>query len=86
MTLLSHTGIKADGESPSSTIRPAQDVEKEPDEKQLSPTQTTSLEKHVLDPNLVGWDGDDDPKKPQNWSTKKKWQSAGLIAAMTFLT
>lgn len=25
------------------------------------------------DPNLVGWDGPDDPKFPKNWSINKKW-------------
>ncbi|KAG8922392.1 hypothetical protein FRC00_007490 [Tulasnella sp. 408] len=25
------------------------------------------------DPNVVTWDGPDDPANPQNWSGKKKW-------------
>lgn len=25
------------------------------------------------DPNLVGWEGPDDPKFPKNWSINKKW-------------
>lgn len=25
------------------------------------------------DPNMVTWDGPDDPSNPQNWSTKRKW-------------
>jgi hypothetical protein len=25
------------------------------------------------DPNMVTWDGPDDPENPQNWSQAKKW-------------
>jgi hypothetical protein len=38
------------------------------------------------DPNLVDWDGEDDPEKPVNWTMKKKWGNGGLLAAMTFVT
>jgi hypothetical protein len=86
MVSLSLANIKADGETPPSASSNAEDVEKGSDEKQHSPPENASLENNTPDPDLVGWDGDDDPEKPQNWSGKKKWQTAGLIAAMTFLT
>jgi hypothetical protein len=86
MVSLSPADIKADGETPPSTSRTAEDVEKAPDEKQHLPIENASIEDNTPDPDLVGWDGDDDPEKPQNWSGRKKWQTAGLIAAMTFLT
>ena len=86
MTSLSQASIKANGETTLSTSRTAEYVEERPDEKQHSHTLKNSPESNAPDPDLVGWDGDDDPKKPQNWSGKKKWQSAGLIAAMSFLT
>lgn len=35
------------------------------------------------DPNQVGWDGQDDPENPQNWSQKKKW---ALTLLCSFLT
>lgn len=38
------------------------------------------------DPDLVDWDGEDDPEKPVNWTLKKKWANGGLLAAMTFIT
>ncbi|KAG8898945.1 hypothetical protein FRC01_010715, partial [Tulasnella sp. 417] len=34
------------------------------------PTQNPSQD---VDPNVVTWDGPDDPQNPQNWSGKKKW-------------
>lgn len=27
----------------------------------------------AADPNIVGWDGDDDPDKPLNWPARKRW-------------
>lgn len=38
------------------------------------------------DPNMVDWDGPDDPTNPMNWTTKKKWTIIGLISANTFAT
>ncbi|KAJ4348127.1 uncharacterized protein N0V89_009499 [Didymosphaeria variabile] len=38
------------------------------------------------DPNVVSWDGPDDPENPMNWSYTKKWGTVCLISAITFLT
>ncbi|KAJ5331705.1 benomyl/methotrexate resistance protein [Penicillium atrosanguineum] len=38
------------------------------------------------DPDLVNWDGEDDPENPVNWTLKKKWANGGLLASMTFIT
>ena len=35
------------------------------------------------DPDLVGWDGPDDPENPQNWSTRRKWAVTVLSVLMT---
>ena len=43
-------------------------------------------EAEPADPNIVDWDGPDDPDNPLNWSTKKKWFNIGVMAAITFLT
>ena len=37
------------------------------------------------DPNLVNWDGPDDPENPQNWPKSKKWLHTMLIASMTWI-
>lgn len=38
------------------------------------------------DPNIVDWDGPDDPQNPQNWPMKMKWINVGLISMLTFVT
>ena len=36
------------------------------------------------DPNIVDWDGPDDPQNPINWTVKKKWTVTISFALMTF--
>ena len=36
------------------------------------------------DPNLVTWDGPDDPENPMNWPTSKKWLVTVVMGLMTF--
>ncbi|KAI9710403.1 MAG: hypothetical protein M1812_007439 [Candelaria pacifica] len=38
------------------------------------------------DPNIVDWDGPDDPANPLNWSNKLKWGNIAVISAITFIT
>lgn len=38
------------------------------------------------DPNIVDFDGPDDPQNPMNWKFSKKWGMVLLISAITFLT
>ena len=44
------------------------------------------IDKTEVDPNIVDWDGPDDPKNPINWSEKLKWANITVIASVTFLT
>ncbi|KAK4446922.1 efflux pump rade [Podospora aff. communis PSN243] len=37
------------------------------------------------DPNIIDWDGLDDPANPQNWPPRKKWANIVVLAAITFL-
>ncbi|KAL9074973.1 MAG: hypothetical protein Q9161_001903 [Pseudevernia consocians] len=50
------------------------------DKKQPETTKTEA------DPNIVDWDGPDDPKNPVNWSEKLKWANVAVISSITFLT
>jgi hypothetical protein len=36
------------------------------------------------DPNLIEWDGPDDPENPMNWPTSKKWIITIALGIMTF--
>ncbi|CAO2648795.1 Nn.00g097440.m01.CDS01 [Neocucurbitaria sp. VM-36] len=38
------------------------------------------------DPNIVDWDGPDDPHNPQNWTAKKKWGIIAALGAVTLIT
>lgn len=38
------------------------------------------------DPNVVDWDGPDDPENPQNWPDSKKWRIIATLAAVTLVT
>jgi hypothetical protein len=38
------------------------------------------------DPNVVSWDGPDDPINPMNWSTGRKWGAMAVVSGVTFLT
>jgi multidrug resistance protein len=45
--------------------------------------ETKDTEKESTDPNIVDWDGPDDPQNPLNWAPKKKW---GIIACLSLIT
>lgn len=44
---------------------------------------TGGLEQPAKDPNLVDWDGPDDPENPQNMPTWKKWVVTMTLSSMT---
>ena len=49
-------------------------VEKDLEAGQLNQTKTgSSRRSRARDPNLVTWDGPDDPENPKNWSIRRKW-------------
>lgn len=39
-----------------------------------------------VDPNIVDFDGPDDPANPMNWTKKRKWINGGFLSALTFIT
>ncbi|KAK8243820.1 major facilitator superfamily domain-containing protein [Phyllosticta capitalensis] len=38
------------------------------------------------DPNLVNWDGEDDPANPMNWPEAMKWRNIALLSFTTLVT
>lgn len=38
------------------------------------------------DPNIVTWDGPDDPNRPHNWTARKKWANMAIVSSICFLT
>jgi hypothetical protein len=38
------------------------------------------------DPNIVSWDGPDDPANPMNWTMRKKWSNVAVLSVLTIIT
>lgn len=48
--------------------------------------EATNDKSEDSDPNIVDWDGPDDPENPMNWSLSKKNINVLLVSVFTFLT
>lgn len=48
--------------------------------------QIEKQEPQALDPNIVDWDGPDDPENPLNWSSGVKWGIVATVSSITFIT
>ncbi|KAB8356686.1 hypothetical protein FH972_024262 [Carpinus fangiana] len=42
--------------------------------------------KSEKDPNLVTWDGPDDPENPKNWPMRRKWIATFVVSSFTFIS
>jgi hypothetical protein len=40
----------------------------------------------ALDSGIVGWDGQDDPQNPQNFSDSQKWALLALVSSITLVS
>lgn len=47
---------------------------------------TNTQEKTPTDPNIVDWDGPDDPANPMNWSSARKVGAIGIVSMITMLS
>lgn len=61
-----------------------QDVERNAVDTVLYEKQ--EMEATVRDPDIVDWDGPDDPENPLNWSGRKKVVATATISLITLLT
>lgn len=50
------------------------------------PTKEFGAEFADIDPELVTWDGDDDPHFPRNWSRKQKMFQTAIVATYTLVS
>ena len=39
-----------------------------------------------MDPNIVTWDGPNDPANPKNWSRNQKWAATIVVSSFTFIS
>lgn len=54
------------------------------DDTELPNFEEGTPEEKQRDPNLVEWDGPDDPGNPMNWPNSKKWLVTIVMGSMTF--
>ncbi|KAF4335546.1 multidrug resistant [Fusarium beomiforme] len=83
---MKHTAV--DDQLVSAATAPVLEEEEKKRERDLE-EGSTSVEFDDVppdDPNIVNWDGPDDPANPQNWSTKKKTINVILVSTVTFVT
>ncbi|EHK98277.1 putative Uncharacterized transporter C36.03c [Glarea lozoyensis 74030] len=72
--------LESDGRSNEDDLERAIDEEKAiegEEDKKVEPEKQK-------DPNLIEWDGPDDPENPMNWPARKKWINTVTMGMMTF--
>lgn len=55
------------------------DVEKAAADATAEPTDEPT------DPNVVDWEGPDDPNNPYNWAPRRKWANIAILSLLTLL-
>ncbi|KAI1419092.1 cycloheximide resistance protein [Xylaria sp. FL1777] len=50
------------------------------------PAKRTTTNDEENDPNIVWWNGDDDPENPYNWPTSRKVLNCGCVSFQTFIS
>ncbi|KAF2769989.1 MFS general substrate transporter [Teratosphaeria nubilosa] len=62
------------------------DLEKTPQDPALKRSQTNRSNRSQKDPNLVSWEGSDDPENPKNWKNSRKWAAVLVVSSFTFIS
>ncbi|KAI7369807.1 hypothetical protein KC336_g20977, partial [Hortaea werneckii] len=58
----------------------------EPSSKPINPDDHDKQDEEEKDPNIVDWDGPNDPHNPRNWPTRAKIFNLLLVILLTLLT
>lgn len=70
----------------SSASTSSHDVVNDEKDVEKGPTETATEEaEEPRDPNIVDWEGPDDPANPYNWPAKKKWANIAILSLLTLL-
>ncbi|KAG4429907.1 hypothetical protein IFR05_014613 [Cadophora sp. M221] len=64
-------------------IEDQRDVEAGPN---LEKSRTAKSGRSTRDPNLVTWDGPEDPRNPKNWTMGHKWAATLIVSSFTFIS
>lgn len=76
-----HTSIQDGGDRAGE----AGELEKAPPIARRSTNRSTRSQK-LQDPNMVSWEGPDDPENPKNWALKRKWIATVVVSMFTFIS
>jgi len=49
-------------------------------------TSKSARSQRERDPNMVSWNGPDDPENPKNWPNKRKWLAVLVVSSFTFIS
>lgn len=79
-----HQQTNEDDSSSSNEEKDLEQGDYDPDEAEKAEELRRQKEEMAKDPNLVEWDGLDDPGNPMNWKTSKKWTVTIMLGFMTF--
>lgn len=75
----------ATAESRDGTTLDQSDLEKRPVHNQPFSGVAVSQDPSK-DPNIVDWDGPEDPENPMNWSSRQKVTAIGIVSVLAFLS
>ena len=73
----SRTTLNTDGKT---------DLEAGKSDPKSEDTRSVNRIEKEIDPNIVDWDGPNDPQNPLNWSLALKWSNIAVLSSITFIT
>lgn len=80
------TDLTKDADLEKGTDRRRADSNKS-DEQTLNEDEAPSnAQVEEADPDIVNWDGPNDPENPQNWADREKWKIISVLALVTLVT
>ncbi|KAI9734971.1 MAG: hypothetical protein M1834_002053 [Cirrosporium novae-zelandiae] len=76
------------GDTAAAATTKNRDIHSEEQDKDLEVAglPAADIDEEPKDPDLVTWDGPQDPANPMNWTMKKKWVLTVLISIFTFIS
>ncbi|KAG8894101.1 hypothetical protein FRB99_001520, partial [Tulasnella sp. 403] len=79
------------GPTPTSTphedlIQSGRSSEETAASEEVLEAKQTVHEQTGTDPNVITWDGPDDPCNPKNWTKKRKWLATSIVSCFTFMS
>ncbi|OAA82569.1 Major facilitator superfamily domain, general substrate transporter [Akanthomyces lecanii RCEF 1005] len=86
--MTSHSNTSSTTVEQVGAVTPKPDLEAQLEKEATANSERSRLQFPVtdLDAGIVGWDRQEDPKNPQNYTQRKKWTILALISAMTIIS